>query len=283
MKKTFVFLAALPLLLLAIAVTPRAAAENEPTTLRGEAILGHPAGKLAIQTAELLAAGKVEEAIRLRTSAEQADWKGQSAGDRKDMTARMKERAPNPKAFAEAIRTGGELILTPVRGRLSVPMGAAGSAAVILEIEGGKWRITGGPMLIANEPEPGKETRIQGIEILKHPVGELALKYADALHAGGMDAAMKLASTKAQADWKTLPASERAESTAFRKKMTPKKDDLESGIKAGGILIIEDDARAMLNVVKIEQKSKEAGVVDSSSTTIGIPFVLEGGQWKLAR
>lgn len=283
MKKTPVLIATSSLLLLVIATAPRLAAEDGPTTLSGEAILGHPAGKLAIQTAELLVAGKVEEAIRLRTSGEQADWKKASAGDRQDMAARLKERAPNPKALADAIRKGGELILRPDGANLVVPMGAAGTAIAYFAMEAGTWRTTGGPMLIAGDPAPAKETRIQGPDIMKHPVGELALKYADALHGRGMDDAMKLASAKAQADWKALPAGERAESAAFVKKMIPKKGDLESGIRSGGILIIEDDARATLNVVRIEQKSKEAGVVDSSSTTVGIPFVLEGGQWKLAR
>ncbi len=137
--------------------------------------------------------------------------------------------------------------------------------------------------LSADSAEPAKERRIQGAEILKHPVGDLALRYAEALHGGRMDDAMKLASSKAQADWKALPASERAESTAFRKKMLPKKAALAAGIQAGGILIIEDDSRATLNVVQVEQKSSEPGTVSSSSNTIAIPFVLEGGKWKLAQ
>ena len=134
MKKASTLVAALPLLLLAIVSAPRAVAENDPTTLRGEAILAHPAGKLAVQSAELLAAGKIEEAIRLRTSAEQADWKKQSSEDRKGMIARLKERAPNPKAFTEAIRKGGELTLRPDGARLVVAMGAAGSAIAFFEI-----------------------------------------------------------------------------------------------------------------------------------------------------
>jgi hypothetical protein len=126
------------------------------------------------------------------------------------------------------------------------------------------------------------ETRVKGAEILKHPIGDLALKYADALHGGGIEDAMKLASKKAQAKWKKLPASERAESSAFLKKMVPEKNELAAGIQAGGILIIED-SRATLNVVKVEQKSAKPGTVDSSSTTIALPFELEGGQWKVAQ
>ncbi len=89
--------------------------------------------------------------------------------------------------------------------------------------------------------------------------------------------------TKAQADWKALPAGEKAESTAFRKKMVPKRADLEAGIRSGGVLIIEDDVRATLNVIQMESKSTGPGTVSGSSSTTAIPFVLEAGQWKLAR
>ena len=130
---------------------------------------------------------------------------------------------------------------------------------------------------------PATETRIQKAEILKHPVGQAALKYTDALHGGSMDDAMKLASSKAQARWKSFPASERKESTAFRKKMIPNRAELTAAIEAGGILIIEAGSSATLNVVKSDSSSSKAGVVQSTSTTIAMPFVLEGGQWKVAQ
>ncbi|MEO8506853.1 MAG: hypothetical protein ABI593_04415 [Betaproteobacteria bacterium] len=130
---------------------------------------------------------------------------------------------------------------------------------------------------------PAKETRIQKADILKHPVGQLALKYTDALHGGDMDDAMKLASSKAQARWKSYPASERKESAAFRKKMIPNRAELTTAIEAGGILIIEEGSSATLNVVKSDSSASKAGVVHSSSATIAIPFVLEGGQWKVAQ
>ncbi len=65
--------------------------------------------------------------------------------------------------------------------------------------------------------------------------------------------------------------------------MVPTRPVLEAGIRSGGILIIEDDARATLNVITTEQKSTQPGVVSGSSTTTAIPFVMEAGAWKLAR
>lgn len=50
-------LVAPPLTLFAIAASAPVIAQ-EPTVIKGEAILAHPVGKLAIQTAELLAAGR---------------------------------------------------------------------------------------------------------------------------------------------------------------------------------------------------------------------------------
>jgi hypothetical protein len=135
----------------------------------------------------------------------------------------------------------------------------------------------------AAQTAPAKETRIQKADILKHPIGQLALKYADALHGGSMDEAMKLASGKAQARWKSDPEGERKESTNYLKKTIPNRAALAAGIEAGGVLIIENGARATLNVVKFEVDSSKSGVVQSSSSTIAMPFVFEGGQWRLAQ
>jgi hypothetical protein len=49
------------------------------------------------------------------------------------------------------------------------------------------------------------------------------------------------------------------------------------------VLIIEDGERATLNVIKKEQRQTKPGTVNSSSTTVAIPFVLDNGEWKLAR
>ena len=260
---------------------PGPAVSEVPEMIKGEAILAHPAGKLALKTAELLAAGKVEDVIRLRTAADQVEWKKEPAEERAAATARLKERAPDPKALAEAIRKGGVLTLFPGRASLESPYGNGGEVMALFVSEKGKWYGSMGPMVIPGEPVAAKEDRIQGADILKHPIYELAPKYADAVHSGPPEAFLTLASAKKQAEWKSEPESERKEITAYYKRNVPKKADLASGIRSGGILIIEDDSRATLNVVTVESKSKEPGVVQSTSTTVGIPFVLENGQWRV--
>ena len=281
MRTPRALVAALPLLLLGIAAAAPAAAQA-PTMIKGEAILAHPAGKLAIRTAELLAAGKIEDVIRLRTAADQAEWKKESAAEREDTAARMKDRAPDPKLLAEAIRKGGVLTVFPDPGhaRVAVRRRRRGHGHVHLR-QGQVVRVAWAPSVMAGAAAPAKEVRITGADILKHPIHDLALQYADAIHSGAPDAFLKLASTKRQADWKAEPESERKEITAYYRKTIPKRADLAAGIRSGGILIIADDSLATLNVITTESKSKEPGVVQSTSTTVGIPFVLEGGQWRV--
>ncbi|HYN40430.1 MAG TPA: hypothetical protein VE129_01535 [Thermoanaerobaculia bacterium] len=288
MRSTRAAMAALSLTLFGIAAAVPAMAQA-PTVIKGEAILAHPAGKLAIQTAELLAAGKIEESIRLRTAKDQEEWKKESAADRQEMTARMKERAPDPKLLAEAIRKGGVLTVYPARGTdltratLESPYGNGGEVMAIFASDKGKWFGSMGPSVMAGAAAPAKEVRITGADILKHPIYELALQYSDAIHSGASEAFLKLTSTKSQDTWKTEPESERKEIVAYYRKTIPKKANLAAGIRSGGILIIEDDSFATLNVVTTESASKEPGVVRSTSTTVGIPFVLEGGQWRVKR
>ena len=125
--------------------------------------------------------------------------------------------------------------------------------------------------------------RIQGADIPTHPIGALALQYSDLVHAGKMDDVMRLATAEAQAKWKWEPASERAESAAYRRKTLPKRAALTAAIPSGGLLIIEDDALALLNLIQSEQSAKTPGVVTSTSTTTSIGFALEDGQWKLTQ
>jgi len=272
---------ALLTLLLALAAAVPASAQD-PTEVRGEAILSHPAGKLAIKAAELLVAGKTDEVVRLRTAEDQAEWKKEPAAERKAMSDRMQARAPDPAALTEGIRKGGVLTVYPNRATLESPYRES-SVVALLTLEGGQWRATMGPMVMEGPPASAPETRVQGAEIEKHPIHGLALRYADALHSGAADGFMSLASSKAQAAWRAYPASERAESTAYRKKTIPARSALAAAIRTGGLLILQGDSTASLNVTTVEQKRTTPGTVTASSTTLSMPFVLENGAWKLAQ
>lgn len=129
-------------------------------------------------------------------------------------------------------------------------------------------------------PSSAQETRIKGADIMKHPIGPLAVQYVELVQAGRMEDALKLAYGKAQAEWKKYPG-ERASYTSFMKKMMPSKSDLDASLQGSAILIV-DGSKATLNVIKMEQQSASPGSVTGTSTTVGIPFVMEAGKWKVA-
>ena len=269
---------------LAAAIAASTAGLLAQTPLKGEAALKHPASQLAIKIAGLLQAGKIDEYVALRTKSDIDEWKKMSAADRSDMSANFKERAPDPRALAAAIAKTGELTVNGSRAQLEAKLENGAEVIAMFELEGGSWRVNIGPMVLAGgAPAATKEERVNGPDILKHPIGTLALQYVDLVHGGKMDEAMRLATTDAQAKWKAEPASERAESAAFRRKMLPTRADLMAALKSGGVLIIEDDARATLNIVRTEQASSKPGTSSSSSTTVFIPFAKENGQWRLAQ
>jgi len=62
--------------------------------------------------------------------------------------------------------------------------------------------------------------------------------------------------------------------------MMPSRADLEKSLQGSAILVIEGK-RATLNAIKTEQQSTSPGNVTGTSTTVGIPFVMEDGKWKV--
>ena len=250
--------------------------------LKGEAILKHPAGQLAVKAAELMAAGKTEAVIALGPKSGQAEWKKTPAEDRQGIAEMMKRRAPVPATFPDAIRKAGVLSVNGNSAILRVDLAKGDAAIAYFEREGTEWRIANGPMVIAGAAEPTDQTRLEGAEVAKHPIAAVALQYVELVHAGKIEDAMRLASTDAQKQWKAEPASERAESAAFRKKTLPPVAEFKALLPTG-VLIIDDGERATLNVIRKEQRETKPGTTSFSSTTVAIGFVLENGTWKLAR
>lgn len=252
---------------------------QEPQRITGDAILKHPVGQLLIKAADLLRAGKADEAILLAPKEAQAEWKKESAADRKMMAEMKQERAPST-GFADAIRKAGVLEIQGSSASLRVDLGAEGEGIAMAELEGGQWRLAVGPMVM--EAAPKTETRVDGAELVKHPIAALAIQYVDLIHAGKMDEAMRLATTTAQANWKADPPSERAESTAYRRRTLPTGAQLKAALP-NSVLLIADGQRATLNVIRSEQSSKTPGTISATSETTMMPFAMENGQWRLAR
>lgn len=280
MRRAPLAAAAAVTLLAAVGTPLRALAQDEPKELLGEAAFKHPASQVVLKAADLFRSGKVDAGMALYTASEQADWK--KAADRAERAALKKERAPDPKVLADGIRKGGKLTVYPAEAQLQVPMPDRAMAIAYLGLESGSWRLTGGPMLIQNAQEPAKEERFHGAEMRAHPVYAVALKYAQALHATKDDSFMSLATRKAREKWASEPASERAESAAYRRKTVPKKAALEASLKDGGYIVVEDDVRASLVVLSVTQSSPSPGTVTSTTSTLSLPFELEDGEWKVA-
>lgn len=102
----------------------------------------------------------------------------------------------------------------------------------------------------------------------------------DLLHDGDMDGAMALATTKAQAEFKAEPASEQTASADFRRRILPTRAELEQSLAKEGVLIIEADGTATLNIVKT---TPATGSGAGSSATVAMPFAMEDGRWKIAQ
>lgn len=126
----------------------------------------------------------------------------------------------------------------------------------------------------------GKERRITGAALVAHPVAALAAQYLDLLHGGNMDAVMALATNKAQAEFKAEPASEQKASADFRRRMLPTRAEFDRSLAKEGVLIIEADGTATLNLVKA---TPATGSGAGSSTTVAMPFAMEDGKWRIAR
>jgi len=256
----------------------------QENSLKGAAALKHPAIQLALKAAEFMKAGRVDEVVALGTRASVTEWKAMSTADRKDMGVSMASRSPDPKAFTDAILKNGELSLMSNSAVVSFSIDGRRGAAYF-EREAGSWRLTNGPMLFPAEPDRSKETRIEDADILEHPIAALASQYLDFIHAGKIDDAKKLATTAVQAEWRKEPASEKAESLAYFTKNLPTRAAMTTGLKAGknfrGVLIIDDDTLATLNLIVSEQTKTGPNTTAYTSTTMSIAFEKEGGQWKV--
>ena len=256
-------------------------AAAQPAPVKGDAILKHPLGVLATKVVDLIAAGKYDEVMALRTKSDQTDWKAASAAEKKEFGDRMKQNAPSARAFADMVRAGGELTIDGESASLMATT-PAGMMRQAFEREGGQWRVSFGPMFMAAAgAAAAPAARIEGAALAKHPASAVVLQYADLVHAGKVDEAIaKLGSTQAQAKWKALPAGEKKESAAFRARMLPARAELAKAIQAGGLLLVEGDV-ATLNLIKIEPATAQNS--KGSSTTVAIPLTLENGQWKIAQ
>jgi hypothetical protein len=126
----------------------------------------------------------------------------------------------------------------------------------------------------------GGEQRISGAALAAHPVAAVAAEYLELLHSNNMAGAMALATRKAQAEFKAEPADEQQASADFRRRILPTGAEFDQSLGEAGLLIVEADGTATLNLVKTTPATASS---TGSSATVTIPFALEDGRWKIAR
>ena len=269
------------LLMASTLIPTRAFADTEPVTLKGKAILEHPAGKVMVEAGRLLKAGKAAEVRKGASKEVREEWAAMSPAEQKEETARLQERAPEPAAFEADIVRVGEMVVDGERARLSIPTPSGDiSAMAFASIEGGKWRIDRGPMTL-QVAEPETAPAIRGAAILDHELGKLALDYAGKLAAGKLDAALALLSTSARAQRDALPVDQRKQSDDFRRQQLPQPKVLADRIRDGGELTFPGE-KAFLMMLSVTTTQNADGSVTSTSETTGLGFVRESGHWKIA-
>ena len=125
-------------------------------------------------------------------------------------------------------------------------------------------------------------TELRGADIFAHPVGQLALCYAEAVHAGRMDEALALSTENERERARTQSPTQRKRRDQFRRKVVPDPKVFSFAIEHGGVLSIQGGT-AFLEVIVTESRHEDPdGSVTSSSTTLALPFALENGTWRVA-
>lgn len=255
-------------------------AQEGPTEVTGKAILAHPAGKAVVEAAKLLAAGKLGEVKKKSVKEVRDEWAAMTPADQAEETARSRAQAPEPKTFEADVARSGVLTIYGETASLSIPTPDGDvSAMAFVSLEGGQWRVTGGPRTFA--PPPAETAPpIAGAAILEHPIGALALEYAKRLEARRIESALELLSDGARAKRAAEPAAEREKSDDFRRRQMPPSATFAEQIRSGGELRFVGDG-AYLNVVTHVTTKNPDGSSSFTSSTTGLAFELEGGVWKV--
>lgn len=271
------------LVALSAAMAPGSArADDLPSEITGKAALAHPAARAVVEAAKLLRAGKLAEVKQASVKDVRDEWTALSAAERKQEAERARERAPDPATFEAEIARVGVLTLFGETAtlRLPTPDGADVAVMAFVSLEGGKWKVTGGPMTFA--PEPAETAPpLEGAAILGHEIGKLALEYAKRLEAGKVDAAAELLTAAARAKRAAESPAERKESDAFRRRFLPPAATFTAQIRDGGSLRFYGE-KAALGVVANVQERKPDGSTSYTSTSTSLGFELDRGVWRIA-
>lgn len=250
--------------------------------IEGKAILAHPAGKAVIEAGKLLEAGRLAEVKKASAKDVRDEWAATSAADQKAAAEEAAKSAPAAKVLAAEIARGG--ILTDYGDSAMLRSESAdGNSTIIafVALEDGKWRVTAGPKTIDTTPIEETAPPIEGAAILEHEIGKAVVAFAKEIAAGRFDAAEALRSGPARAKRATESAQERKESDAYWKSTLPAPAVLADQIRTGGKITFVGE-KAYLSVSQNVVTPNADGSTSYSSSSMSVPFALEGGKWRVA-
>lgn len=121
------------------------------------------------------------------------------------------------------------------------------------------------------------KTEIKGAAILNHPCGKVAVKQMGLMHAGKVEEANMLSTKSMQAQWKAMPAKDRAMMADMSKSMAPSEEQFTKDIKSNGVLDV--DGKTAMLTVKTTQKDANG----SSTSTTTQNFEIDGKQCLITR
>ena len=263
---------------LGLCALPAAAQE----VIEGKAILAHPAGRAVVEAGKLLEAGKLAEVKKASTTDVREEWAATSAADQKVESDEAAKSAPAANVLEAEIARGG--ILTNYGDSAMLRTESAdGNSSIIafVVLDAGKWKVTAGPKTIDTTPIEETAPPIEGAAILEHEIGKAVVAFAKEIAAGRFDAAEALRSGPARAKRATESAQERKESDAYWKSTLPAPAVLADQIRTGGKITFVGE-KAYLSVSQNVVTPNADGSTSYTSSSMSVPFALEGGKWRVA-
>ena len=250
--------------------------------IEGKAILAHPAGRAVVEAGKLLEAGKLAEVKKASTTDVREEWAATSAADQKVESDEAAKSAPAANVLEAEIARGG--ILTNYGDSAMLRTESAdGNSSIIafVVLDAGKWKVTAGPKTIDTTPVEKTAPSISGAAILEHEIGKAVVAFAKEIAAGKFDAADALRSGPARAKRAADSAEERKESDAYWKSTLPAPAVLADQIRTGGKITFVGE-KAYLSVSQNVVTPNADGSTSYTSSSMSVPFALEGGKWRVA-
>ncbi len=132
-------------------------------------------------------------------------------------------------------------------------------------------------LLCASSAVASPKSEIKGAAILDHACGQIAVRHMGLVHAGKMEAAVKLGTKEMQEQWKAMSAADKTMMSGMMKEMSQSEAQYSADIKANGLLVVDGNAATL--TVKKTTRDKNG----TSTSTMTEEFRLDGGRCLLSR